>query len=255
MATTFKPPATQRVYDVCVIGGGMGGAAAGALLSRRGFRVLLIDEGSASPPVTGGGWQFPAGPTLRPSLRALPAAEALLADLGLATDATRSIAPLDPPLQVLLPRHRLDLAPAAALARELRREWPAEAGALADGLARLATAAELGGALLKGAPPLPPAGLLDRWTLRRAIGRAAKETGSTWRCSPDPRPSRPWVKHRWPWRSTPWPASSAGWTGRPLRSSWAGWPDWPSGGSIAPSPGRPASRTGYAGASPRTAAR
>jgi hypothetical protein len=155
----------------------MGGAAAGALLSRRGFRVLLIDEGSARSPVSDGGWQFPTGPTLRPSWRALPAAEALLADLGLATDATRSIAPLDPPLQVLLPRHRMDLAPAAALARELRREWPAKAGALADGLARLATAAELGGALLKGAPPLPPAGLLDRWTLRRAIGRAAKETG------------------------------------------------------------------------------
>ncbi len=178
MATTFKPPATQRVYDVCVIGGGVGGAAAGALLSRRGFRVLLIDEGSASQPVADGGWLFPAGPTLRPSPRALPAAEALLADLGLTTDAVRSIAPLDPPLQVLLPRHRLELAPDAdALGRELRREWPAGAGALADGLARLASAAELGGALLKGAPPLPPAGLLDRWTLRRAIVRAARETG------------------------------------------------------------------------------
>jgi hypothetical protein len=49
--------------------------------------------------------------------------------------------------------------------------------ALADALARLARAAELGGALLKGAPPLPPAGLLDRWTLGRAIRRAAAETG------------------------------------------------------------------------------
>ena len=178
MATTFKPPATQRVYDVCVIGGGVGGAAAGALLSRRGFRVLLVDEGSASTPVADGGWLFPAGPTLRPSPRALPAADALLADLGLATDAIRSVEPLDPPLQVLLPRHRLELAPDdAALERELRREWPADAGALADVLARLASAAELGGTLLKGAPPLPPAGLLDRWTLRRAVGRAAAETG------------------------------------------------------------------------------
>jgi phytoene dehydrogenase-like protein len=178
MATAFKPPVTQRVYDVCVLGGGVGGAAAGALLSRRGFRVLLIDEGGASPTVADGGWLFPGGPRLRPALRALPAAEALLTDLGLATDATRSFEPLQPPFQVLLPRHRLELAPdAAALGRGLRREWPSDAAALAAALARLATATELGGALLKGAPPLPPAGLLDRWTLRRAIGRAATETG------------------------------------------------------------------------------
>jgi phytoene dehydrogenase-like protein len=178
MASAFKPPATQRVYDVCVVGGGVGGAAAGALLSRRGFRVLLIDEGGASPTVADGGWLFPSGPALRRPLRALPAAEALLTDLGLATDATRTTAPLDPPLQVLLPRHRLDLvAGAAALGRELQREWPADAASLAEALARLATAAELGGALLKEAPPLPPSGWLDRWTLRRVLRRAARETG------------------------------------------------------------------------------
>jgi phytoene dehydrogenase-like protein len=178
MATAIKPPATQRVYDVCVIGGGVGGAAAGALLSRRGFRVLLLDEGGASPTRADGGWLFPVGPSLRPSLRALPAAEALLTDLGLATDATRSLEPLDPPLQVLLPRHRLALTTdPTRLARELQREWPAEAAALGAGLARLAAAAELGGALLKGAPPLPPAGLLDRWSLDRAVRRAAAETG------------------------------------------------------------------------------
>src|SRR5512136_1867634 len=110
MATTFKPPATQRVYDVCVVGGGVGGAAAGALLSRRGFRVLLVDEGGGSPPPAEGGWLLPASPAIRPSPRLLPAAEALLADLGLATDASRALEPLDPPLQVLLPRHRLELA-------------------------------------------------------------------------------------------------------------------------------------------------
>ena len=178
MSTTFKPPATQRVYDVCVVGAGLGGAAAGALLSRRGFRVLLVDDGGASPPLADGGWLLPAGPAIRPAVRLLPAAEAMLTDLGLSSDIARSLEPLDPPLQVLLPRHRLELhSDAAGLARGLRREWPARAGALAEGLARLAAATELGGALLKEAPPLPPAGLFDRWTLGRAIRRAAALTG------------------------------------------------------------------------------
>jgi phytoene dehydrogenase-like protein len=178
MASTFKPPATQRVYDVCVLGGGVGGAAAGALLSRRGFRVLLVDEGGATATVADGGWLFPVRPALRPASRQLPAAEALLTDLGLATDAARAIEPLDPPLQVLLPRHRLVLAAdPAALRRELQREWPDDADRLQEALARLAAVAELGGALLKEAPPLPPGGLLERWSLARALGRAAGETG------------------------------------------------------------------------------
>ena len=178
MATTFKPPATQRVYDVCVVGGGVGGAAAGALLSRRGFRVLLIDEGGPGPTVADGGWLFPSGPALRPAFRLLPAAEALLSDLGLASDAARALEPLAPALQLILPRHRLELSSdAATLRRELRREWPAEAATLEAALATLTDAAALGGALLKEAPPLPPAGLLERWSLGRALGRAAKETG------------------------------------------------------------------------------
>lgn len=178
MASAFKPPATQRVYDVCVLGGGLGGAAAGALLSRRGFRVLLVDEGGASPVLADGGWLFPAGPALRPAYRLLPAADALLTDLGLTTDGARAIEPLVPALQLLLPRHRLELSPdPAALRRELQREWPAHAPRLLELLAALSTAAELGGALLKEAPPLPPAGLFDRWSLGRALGRAAKETG------------------------------------------------------------------------------
>jgi hypothetical protein len=178
VAATFKPPATQRVYDVCVVGGGLGGAAAGALLSRRGFRVLLVDEGGPSPTITDGGWLFPAGPALRPAFRQLPAAEALLTDLGLASDAARALEPLVPALQLLLPRHRLELAPdPEALRRELRREWPTEAARLEGALATLAEAAELGSALLKEAPPLPPAGLLERWSLGRAAGRAAKATG------------------------------------------------------------------------------
>jgi phytoene dehydrogenase-like protein len=178
VAATFKPPATQRVYDVCVIGGGVGGAAAGALLSRRGFRVLLIDEGGLSPTVADGGWLFPSRPALHPAFRQLPAAEALLTDLGLASDAARALEPLAPALQLLLPRHRLELsADAATLRRELHREWPGEAAALETALATLADTAELGGALLKEAPPLPPAGLLERWSLGRALGRAAKQTG------------------------------------------------------------------------------
>ncbi len=169
MAQTFKPPATQRVYDVCVIGPGLGGVAAGALLARRGYRVLHVDHQPFGEAYEDGGYLLPTGPTLLPSPRLLPAAEAVLAELGLTADVTRHLEPLAPDLQVLLPRHRVDLPrdPGARLA-ELRREWPADAGRLDAALVELQRLFEAATPFLAGFPPLPPAGLAERWALSRS---------------------------------------------------------------------------------------
>jgi len=178
VASTFKPPATQRVYDVCVLGASLGGAAAGALLSRRGFRVLLVDTGAEAPRASGG-WLLPAGPVLLPGTRLLPAAEAMLSELGLVADAARALEPLLPDLQLLFPRQRLDLArDAGHLAAELKREWRGDAERLARGLEALAAASDVGGHFLKAAPPLPPGGFFDGFALRKAIKLAAQATGA-----------------------------------------------------------------------------
>ena len=178
MATSFKPPATQRVYDVCVLGGGLGGAAAGALLSRRGYRVLVIDAGGPAP-AADGGWLLPGGPSLLPGTRLLPAADSLLAEVGLVSDAARALEPLVPDLQLLYPRQRLDLAREPGhLAGELKRAWRADAERLARGLEGLAAAAEAGGHFLKAAPPLPPGGFLDGFALRKALKVAAQAAGA-----------------------------------------------------------------------------
>lgn len=177
MATTFKPPATQRVYDACVLGGGVGGAAAGALLARRGFRVLVVDEGGQAPRAAAG-WLLPAAPSVQPSVRHLPAAEALLAEVGLLSDVARAQEPLAPDLQLLLPRHRLDLSrEPAALAAELRREWPGDAPRLLAGLQALQADADAAGHFLRAAPPLPPGGFLDGFALRKALRTAAQAAG------------------------------------------------------------------------------
>jgi FAD dependent oxidoreductase len=169
LANTFKPPSTQRHYDVCVLGGGVGGAAAGAMLARRGFRVLIVDEGGRAPRADGG-WLLPAVPSLQPQVRQLPAVEALLAEVGLVSDAARAQEALAPDLQLLLPRHRLDLCrEPAALAAELRREWPADAARLAAGLQALLADADTAGHFLKAAPPLPPGGFFDGFALRKAL--------------------------------------------------------------------------------------
>jgi hypothetical protein len=169
LAQTFKPPATQRVYDVCVIGPRLGGAAAGALLARRGYRVLHVDHEPSGDTYEDGGYLLPTAPLLLPAPRLLPAADSVLAELGLTTDVARHLEPLAPDLQVLLPRHRVDLPrdPGARLA-ELRREWPADAARLDAALAELQRLFEAATPFLATFPPLPPAGLRERWALARA---------------------------------------------------------------------------------------
>jgi len=175
LAQTFRPPATQRLYDVCIVGSQLGGVVAGALLARRGFRVLHVAHDDPGFHYLDHGYVLPLGPAVVPSPRHLPAAEAVLSELGLSTDLGRALAPSDPDLQLLLPRHRVDVSrEPAALRAELTREWPREAEALEAGFEALSALFDSAGFFLRAGPPLPPAGFGER----RAVGKALKLASS-----------------------------------------------------------------------------
>jgi phytoene dehydrogenase-like protein len=179
LAQTFKPPATQRIYDVCVVGSQLGGAVAGALLARRGYRVLHVDHDGVGGTYEDGGYLLPYAPAVLPSPRLLPAAEAALAELGLATDTMRALEPCHPDLQLLLPRHRLDLGhdPTRRLL-ELKREWPQDAERLAAALAQLGKLFDAASPFMKAVPPLPPAGFGERHAVSKAIRFAHSAPGA-----------------------------------------------------------------------------
>ena len=174
MTQAWRPPATQRAYDACVVGSQVGGAIAAALLTRRGFRVLEVDHDGRGAGYADGGWILPWRPALFPSPRLMPAGESALAELSAAGLLQKALRPLSPGLQLLLARHRLELPAAPApLAAELHREWPGEDSALLAMVQALDALFEDGGRLLTAAPQLPPRGLLARLALRRAVSRAA----------------------------------------------------------------------------------
>jgi hypothetical protein len=122
---------------------------------------------------------LPFGPAVVPSPRHLPSAEAVLTELGLASDVGRALAPSEPDLQLLLPRHRVDLPREAAQLRgELRREWPQELDPLEAGFASLSTLFDFAGFFLRAAPPLPPDGLMEKLAVRKALKTAASMPGA-----------------------------------------------------------------------------
>jgi phytoene dehydrogenase-like protein len=179
VAQSFRPPATQRLYDVCVVGSQLGGVLAGALLARRGFRVLHVAHDDPGFHYGDHGYVLPFGPAVLPSPRHMPSAEAVLAELGLATDVGRTLAPSEPDLQLLLPRHRVDVSREPTVLRtELRREWPQDAEALEGAFAELSTLFDFAGFFLRGGPPLPPSGLLEKLAVRKALKLAASAPGA-----------------------------------------------------------------------------
>jgi phytoene dehydrogenase-like protein len=179
LTQTFRPPVTQRVYDVCIVGSQLGGVVAGALLARRGFRVLHVSHDDPGFHYVDHGYVLPFGPAVIPSPRQLPAAEAVLSELGLTTDVSRALVATHTDLQLLLPRHRVDLArEPEALRAELRREWPGQAEALEQGFVRLGTLFDHAAFFLRASPPLPPQGFGERWAVRKALKLASSMPGA-----------------------------------------------------------------------------
>ncbi len=179
MAQTFRPPATQRLYDVCVVGSQLGGVLAGALLARRGLRVLHVAHDDPGFHYVDHGYVLPFGPVVVPNPRHLPAAESVLSELGLATDFSRALAPSDPDLQILLPRHRVDVSHDPAVLRsELKREWPKQVEALEASFATLGTLFDFAGFFLRAAPPIPPDGFGERRAVSKALKLAASAPGA-----------------------------------------------------------------------------
>lgn len=125
-----------RSYDVIVAGRRPGGLLAGALLAKRGFRVLAIHQDDETPMVLGK-YTFPSH---RYPLTGLEHPEFL----GGAFDALtihpserKLLQPGVPSYQVLMPQHRVDVYADERLGRELEREFGDEEKLLSAFYARL----------------------------------------------------------------------------------------------------------------------
>lgn len=163
----------RQVFDVVVFGGQVAGLLAAGLLLKRGYRVLVLDVDSAQRGYEVNGFRLPWAPFLMPPLKALPALEAAFTELGLLQILQRNAEPFAPDLQLLLPKHRLDLpSHPHARAAELRREFPDLADAQLRDLRFAATQREKTDAFFATEEALPPDGFFQRWFLQRRITRA-----------------------------------------------------------------------------------
>ncbi|WP_224250196.1 NAD(P)-binding protein [Hyalangium gracile] len=163
---------SRHVYDVIILGSQIGGALAAALLAKRSHRVLLIDHDGTGTGYEHGGYVLPYAPSVSPALKTMPAVEEAFTELGLTTAVQRSLRPHLPELQLILPRHRVDLHSDATRRRaELAREFGETAEGLLSALNATASQHEASDAFFKEQPALPPDGFFEAWGLKKKIGQ------------------------------------------------------------------------------------
>ena len=113
----------RSYYDVVFIGMGFEPLLAAALLAKRGFRVLLLGQGSLAPAYDAAGRRWPRAPHTFLGSQS-PVARRVLAELALHQLFRRRATSIDPAFQVVMPGHRFEHAlDPAALEREVAREF------------------------------------------------------------------------------------------------------------------------------------
>jgi phytoene dehydrogenase-like protein len=161
---------SRHVYDAIVFGGQLGGALCAALLAKRSHRVLLVEHDGQGAGYPKDDFLLPFAPFVAPPLKAMPGAEAAFTELGLTTQLQRTVGMQQPDLQLILPRHRIDLSREeprrlAALQREM-----GETGAeVSRAIGALAAAHEATDAFFHAGQTLPPQGMMERFKLRGRI--------------------------------------------------------------------------------------
>lgn len=155
-------------YDVVVLGTDLPPLACGALLAKRGFRVLVLGQDHQQPTYRVGDDVLPRAPfTFLPAHS--PVARRIMAELALGQTFRRLASSIDPALQVVQPGHRIDLAlDDADLDREIERELPEVKRAVEDFHRRIDRANRSFDALVERDLVWPPETFLERREFARA---------------------------------------------------------------------------------------
>ncbi len=115
---------TRRWYDLVVLGSSLPALLCGALVGKRGFRVLVLGQGEPDPTYEACGRELPRAPFTFLAAHS-PAARRIFAELTVHQVFRRRAVAVDPALQLVMPRHRFDLSlEAPDLSREIVREFP-----------------------------------------------------------------------------------------------------------------------------------
>jgi phytoene dehydrogenase-like protein len=159
---------TSDYYHVVVLGMELGPLAAGALLARRGYRVLVVGQGVPYDGYRCFGYEFTRRPFLLTAAES-PALSRIVDELTLGQLFQRAVTAQDPCYQVVLPRARLDVFDEVGrIEAEVRREIPRAAARVRVVLTNIGRLCGEIDKLLANDLVIPPESFFERREFARA---------------------------------------------------------------------------------------
>ena len=170
-AGLFALAVTTSHYQIVIIGTDLAGLVFGALCAKRGYRVLVIGQGSQGMLYEHQGYtmcrrlEMPHGLTSPPIKRVFD-------ELSLGLELRNLPKPLDPAFQVVLPKARINVSTNPKLfERELKREFPGVEDEISYFFKRVAEIDADVEEVLTLRPNLPPTGVVETFQFRRLVKR------------------------------------------------------------------------------------
>lgn len=156
-------------YDVVILGMRLEALVCGALLAKRGFRVLLLRQDDPPSTYTVGGLVLPRNPSSFLAAHS-PVVRRIFAELALHQLFRRRARAVDPAFQAALPHHRFDLRRADdAFSAEIAREFPEIQRPVEDFHRNVVRNSNELDRILDRKLVWPPEGFFERRELNRAI--------------------------------------------------------------------------------------
>ncbi|MCX7808257.1 MAG: hypothetical protein N2515_06595, partial [Deltaproteobacteria bacterium] len=156
-------------YEVIVIGAELPALFAGALLAKRGYRVLVIQHDTLEEAYSVGELRLPRNPWFFVAAET-PIAKRILNELALHTSIKQYSNASKPLLQFAIPSHRFDVpGDEEGWRREIEREFPEIASAIEGWFSPESPTFLLFEEVLSGKWPIPPLNCLERHRLQRAV--------------------------------------------------------------------------------------
>jgi phytoene dehydrogenase-like protein len=158
---------TTYYYDVVILGMELGPLAAGAILAKRGFRVLVLGGGDDKNRYSCFGFEFQKRPFILTGADA-PAIRRIIDDLGIQQMWQRAVEKPDPMWQIVLSNARIDVPrDIRRLSREVKREVKDAASGLDDAVDAVGRINGEIGKLLAEDFVMPPESFFEKRELAR----------------------------------------------------------------------------------------
>ena len=161
---------SRHVYDVIVVGGQLSGILSTAMFAKRGLQVLHVPHDGLAEPYTHGEHKLPHAPFFLPPLKAVPAFDEVLQELGITTTIARALQLV--PLQLLEQDRWFELShDEKRRGPELARAFGSSAEEFDELMRKAQAAGDASDSFFQSHPDLPPEGFFARWKFKRHLNR------------------------------------------------------------------------------------